>query len=247
MTSQVLWWSAGLHQIPAGDDWVDEAEADRFRRMQYTKRRDEARLARHTAKSTVARALGRPTHPAALLAITVRNARDGAPELMVDGAPANVAIAMTDRADWAVTAVLPGTARIGCDLELVEARSPAFVRDYFTRGEQEAVASTTDHQLAANLVWSAKESALKVLRTGLRRDTRTVTVQWTRGPGTAWAPLAVTAIDTAVMPGWWIRYGDFVLTVVGAVPTSEPVSLEEPPPLASAVPGHAWMDAPRVT
>ncbi len=35
---------------------------------------------------------------------------------------------------------------------------------------------TARSSLAANLIWPAKESALKVLRTGLRADTRTVEV-----------------------------------------------------------------------
>ena len=65
---------------------------------------------------------------------------------------------------------------VGCDLELVEPRTPGFVADFLTAAEQQSVASRPDPDAAANLIWSAKESALKVLQTGLRRDTRSVEV-----------------------------------------------------------------------
>ena len=72
-----------------------------------------------------------------------------------------------------------GESAIGCDLELVEPRSEAFVRDYFTVPEQCCVGAVPDGEeswLRANLLWSAKESVLRVLETGLRRDTRSVEI-----------------------------------------------------------------------
>ncbi len=245
MERTVHWWSAGLADVPADDRWIDEAEAARFAGMRFTKRREEARLARYTAKATVARARGLPLDPVSLASVTVRNAHDGAPEVWIDGAGADAVIAMTDRADWAVAAVLDGADRIGCDLELVEPRSPAFVRDWFTEPEQRRVAAADDPALAANLVWSAKESALKVLRTGLRRPTRTVEVEFDDAPGGGWQPLVVHDAHGPSMPGWWVRHDEFVLTVAAAVPTAPPTSLEDPPPLASARPAHSWLDEPR--
>ena len=241
----IFWWSAGLADLPESGIWVDEREALRFGSMEYTKRREEAFLARYTAKSTLARFLDRPTDPAALRTITVANAPDGAPEVLVDGSPANLVVAMTDRADWAVTAVLAGDDRVGCDLELVEPRSELFVRDYFTDQEQMTTRDSADPNLTANLIWSAKESALKALRTGLRRDTRSVEVHLGASTGSGWNPLTVVASEGTEFPGWWVRYDEFVLTMAAACPTAPPRSLEEPPPLASATPGHSWMERPR--
>ncbi len=243
----VGWWSAGIAHVPGDGAWIDDLEAERFAAMAFTKRRDEARLARYTAKATVARFLERPIDPASLRAITIRNAPDGAPEVTVDGRAAGIVIAMTDRADWAVSAVVRGADRIGCDLELIETRSERFVRDYFTTSEQRATHAAPRPDLMANLIWSAKESALKVLRTGLRRDTRTVRVEVTDGSPEEWSPLTVTTAEGGALPGWWIRYGEFVLTVVGAAPTPPPHSLEEPPPLAAGAPSHSWLESPRVT
>jgi 4'-phosphopantetheinyl transferase len=247
--SVMLWYSAGMADVPADPRWMEPALADRLSRMRYTKRRDEAMLGRWTAKNTVARALDHPLDLDALARVTIVNAPDGAPEVTIDGSPAGLVIGMTDRGDWAVATVRMGTARVGCDLELVEPRSPAFVGDYFTPSEQRLWGGLGPSQrdLAANLIWSAKESALKVLRTGLRRDTRTVEVDlgaWKTDPAGDWRPLVVHPAEGGVFPGWWVQHGEFVLTAVAAVATDTPASLVEPPALALAIPGHAWMDSP---
>jgi 4'-phosphopantetheinyl transferase len=240
----VLWLACGVAEVPDDDGWLTPPEAARLNRMRYVKRRSEARLGRWTAKRTLARALGLPGDPAGLNRIVIRNAPDGAPYAIVDDAPAPFTIAMTDRADWAACALIGSDDRIGCDLELVEPRSDRFVEDYFTPAEQRTVRSG-DIPLLANLVWSAKESALKVLRTGLRRDTRSVEVRLDEAVGNGpWHPLNVATDDGRTFPGWWLRYGEFLLTVAGAVETPPPTSLQEPSPLATATPSHTWMHSP---
>ena len=94
-------------------------------------------------------------------------------------------------------------------------------------------------------MWSAKESALKVLRTGLRRDTRSVEVTCIDGGAVdGWHPLQVRPAEGGLFPGWWRRYGDFVLTVAAAAPLPPPTSLTDPPALADARPIHSWLDSP---
>lgn len=244
--SEIGWLSCGMDEVPADESWMAAPEATRFRSMTYTKRRTEARLGRWAAKNAVARMLGLDLDMATLATIVIRNAADGAPEVHVGGSTPEVVIAMTDRADWAVAALVHGSKRIGCDLELIEPRSPRFVEDYFTPAEQ-ALAASGSPDLLANLIWSAKESALKVLRTGLRRPTKTVEVDLDPGAEAVpvrWRPLGVTVDGADHLNGWWIAYGQFVLTVVSEATSGPPVSLEEPPQLASAVPGHAWLTDP---
>lgn len=244
-TAAIHWHSAGMDHIGPDESWMDAALASRLNGMRYAKRRQEARLGRWTAKAAIALALGMKLEGDAMRGIVVRNAPDGAPEAFVGEGPAGVTIAMTDRADWAVCAVSHDGVAIGCDLELVEPRSPEFVRDYFTPHEQEWVASHPEWDLAANLIWSAKESALKVLRTGLRRDTRTVEVTLAPAPTTGWQPLTVEDVEGGRFAGWWIRHGEFVLTCAVAADVAEPPApLLAPPPLESATPSHRWMEAP---
>ena len=151
---------------------------------------------------------------------------------------------MTDRADQAVCLVGPPGTALGCDLELVEPRSDAFVADFLTPAEQRLVAAAGGgdaRDLLANLVWCGKESALKVLRTGLRRDTRSVEVSFPEGATVdGWAPMSVRAVEGTVFPGWWQRFGAFVLTVAATEPFAPPRPLVDPPGLATAVPAHSW-------
>ena len=238
----VNWLAASLDGVPDNDDWLDEALAARLGTMTYEKRYSEARMARWTAKRAVALTLG--LGETDLAGVQIRNAPDGAPEAFVAGAPVPAVIAMTDRADWAVCMVARGQDRIGCDLELVEPRSRAFVADYFTVGEQETTWGATDPNLVANLIWSAKESALKVLRTGLRRDTRTVEVALLGHSDGIWNGLEVKEPTGRVLPGWWLRYGDFVLTCAASRSMETPRSLVTPSPLVAARPSHRWMDRP---
>jgi 4'-phosphopantetheinyl transferase len=233
--------------LPATIGWLTEAERSRASGLRYAKRRTDYLLGRWTLKLAAARVLGWPDDPAGLARIEGRNARDGAPELYLDGQPAARGISLSDRAGCAVCLIAAGPADVGCDIEVVEPRSGAFARDYLTGPEHRFVAAAgTARDLAANLLWSAKESALKVLRTGLRRDTRSVevTVEDLHPAEGAWSPLSVRATEGGVFPGWWRRSGPFVLTVCGRGETPPPAALETPSPLDLAAPSHRWLDDP---
>ncbi|HET8661878.1 MAG TPA: 4'-phosphopantetheinyl transferase superfamily protein [Micromonosporaceae bacterium] len=234
------WLARDEEALPAGLLWLTPAEATRAARLRHPKRRTEYLLRRLAGKHAVAAVLGLPVDPAGLARIEVANAPSGAPYAMVDGAPAGVEISLTDRAGRAVCVV--DTGPVGCDLEVVEPRSPAFVNDFLTGPERAYVTGRPDadaRDAAANLVWSAKESALKVLRTGLRRDTRSVAVAIQDGPPGAWAPLTVRAVEGTVFHGWWRRDGQFLFTVAAPQPGPPPVALEPAAGLGGSGPGPA--------
>jgi 4'-phosphopantetheinyl transferase len=248
------WHSAGEHELPGGEAWLTAREREVAAGLRFTKRRNDYLLGRFTAKSALARALGLSDDALSLQRIDVRNRRSGpergAPEAFLDGAPADFEISITDRAGWGVCVVRAGGGRVGCDLELVEPRSAGFVADYLTASEQAFVAEAPGEDeswLRANLVWCAKECALKLLRTGLRRDTRSVEVTPARvGASAGWLPLRMAVGDGAVFPGWWRRFGDFVLTVGSQRPLSPPRVLGEPAGLETARPSHRWLERPLV-
>ncbi|MCL4837811.1 MAG: 4'-phosphopantetheinyl transferase superfamily protein [Thermoanaerobaculia bacterium] len=245
-SNALLWLSQGMGDLPADDCHLTPREAARLAGMRFEKRRSEFRLGRFTAKRALALALGRDAAPAALAAFEIGSAADGAPEPRLDGAPAPRAISMSDRAGQAVCLVGPAGLALGIDLELVEPRSQAFVADFLTEAEQARVAAAGEGEgraLAANLIWSAKEAALKVLRTGLRRSTRSVEVELLGGlDGREWSPLSVHLREGGELAGWWRRCGAFVLTVAAGGPIPPPRALVEPPGLAAAVPSAAWCE-----
>jgi 4'-phosphopantetheinyl transferase len=251
------WLVRGEGQVPTGPQWLTGAEAARAGTMRFTKRRNEYLVRRYAGKCAVAAAIGLPEDPPSLGRIGVLNRRTGAPFVEVDGSALGLDISLTDRAGWAVCLVGPDLGAVGVDLEIVEPRSAGFVRDFLTPTEQAVVAGAPGadgHDAAANLIWSAKESALKVLRTGLRADTRTVEVTLedpagiTDGAGRAdgWQRLSVSSRDTR-FPGWWRRDGVFLLTMVAATGLAEPPQvLPGSADLTQAEPIHSWVTHPLV-
>jgi 4'-phosphopantetheinyl transferase len=248
------WLAHGECELPATDDWLSAREAAHVATIRFTKRRGEYLTRRWTAKRAVATVLGLGHTPATLATVEIRNRDTGAPFVEVDREPAAIDVSLSDRAGWAVCLVgPPGSAvagSLGIDLEVVEPRTDRFVTDFFTVGEAGYVlglpAGEPRHQ-AANLIWSAKEAALKLRQVGLRADTRTVEVTL---DGTAradgWSPLVVTGSSGDRMPGWWRRDGVFLSTIAFADDRPPPQVLAGGADLARAVPLHSWVDRPVV-
>lgn len=247
-----MWWLAhGEHEVPPSLDWLSPHERELLASIRFTKRRNEYVTRRWTAKQAIAAVLDIERSPTSLARIEVQHRPSGAPYVHLDGRAAEIEVSMTDRAGWAVCLVGPRSgpesARPGVDLELVEPRSEQFVVDFFTAAERDHVQAVSDpdrrHE-AANLIWSAKEAALKVQQVGLRADTRTVEVRLGGEPRSdGWTALSVNAA-TGPMPGWWRRDGDFVLTIAWATHHDPPEMLPTGSLLATAVPVHSWVDRP---
>jgi 4'-phosphopantetheinyl transferase len=196
--------------------------------LHFPKRRADWRLGRWTAKRAVATCLGLPHD-----AIEVASGPSGAPRILLSGSPLPIAISITHRDGVAACAVAEKAASLGCDLELPEERSYAFVADYFETEEQTLVAQMAPsfrYALVA-LIWSGKESALKALQTGLRLDTRSVAVR----PGNAvhrglaaqspglWHGLDTICPGGIRFQGWWQFSGGWIRTVVAAPAHPAPV------------------------
>jgi 4'-phosphopantetheinyl transferase len=251
VAAPLRWLARGEHELPHDDSWLTPREAQRAAGMRFTKRRAEYLLRRWVGKQAVAIATGGATDLPDLARVEVANRVSGAPYVLLDGRPLGLDVSLTDRAGWAVCVVGPDLSRVGCDLEIVEARSAGFVSDFLTDVEQRYVASRDDDDAraaAANLLWSAKESALKVLHTGLRRDTRTVEVTvGDPGPDTdsaGWGRLTMSTVEGTTMPGWWRRDGAFILTVASESPIGPPQPLPGNARMAGAAPVHSWVERP---
>jgi 4'-phosphopantetheinyl transferase len=183
MTSMNVYWLEQTEaDLPSDNEWLGVDETVRLSAMRFPKRRDDWRLGRWVAKRALSLTMDLPTHPRILKKtmkrIEIRAAPSGAPEVFFDEQPAAVTISLSHRAGIAACAVAMSRVAVGCDLEMAEPRSAAFVADYFTLEEQALIAHApaADQPRLVALLWSGKESALKALREGLRLDTRTVIV-----------------------------------------------------------------------
>ena len=89
----------------------------------------------------------------------------------------SLSLSISHRGDWGLAAIaLVPCARIGADIETVEPRDPALVRQFFSESEADRVAGGGDVDRTVARIWSAKEAVLKAMGIGLRHDTRDIVV-----------------------------------------------------------------------
>lgn len=181
-----------------------------MRALRTTRRRQDHRLGRLAATRLLAAHLGLPA--AALPRLDVRAAPDGAPEPWLDGRPLALSLSISHRDGWAAAALAPASIGVGVDLERVEPRGEAFLDEWLRPEEAAAVRASDAPALLANLLWSARESALKVLRTGLRLDPRSVSVVLPPGPLPPQGRLCWSLPGAGPHPGGWQLHGALLLT-----------------------------------
>jgi phosphopantetheinyl transferase len=112
---------------------------------------------------------------------------------------ADISISHSNGIGWAA---LNHNGRIGIDVEQIEERSSAFLRDWFTEGEQRLCEeNTSETKLLHTIVWTIKEALSKLLGTGFRihpkcfevqsinRELQTCTVQFHNEAYTQWVSL----------------------------------------------------------
>jgi phosphopantetheinyl transferase len=162
--------------------------------------------------------------------ISVLNQPSGEPFVLIEGKGGwGRAISISHRSEVGMAAApLDEAARIGADIETIEPRDPALVRQFYTDSEAQVVdAAGQDRDEIVSRIWSAKEAVLKLLGLGLRIDTRGVVVNLLGGPFPGcpadWQPVDVKVI--AELPRqsmldslrvMWRREAGFVLTVAVA-------------------------------
>jgi 4'-phosphopantetheinyl transferase len=195
--------------------------------LRVEKRRRDWRLGRFAAKTAAARWLGVPISHVEIVA-----AADGAPEARLDGGAAPVSLSLSHRAERALVVVGDAATSLGCDLELIEPRSRAFVSDWLAPAERALVEGAgARRDLVANLAWTAKEAAAKVRREGLRLDVRYAVAEpdGLDEAGARWQPLAVAwGDDGRRTPGWWRTEAGWVMAIAGEPAPSLPDVLEGP-------------------
>lgn len=204
--------------VPADNDWLSRNERTRLSQFRFEKRRRDWLLGRWTAKNALlhilripAEHIGRLEIPSTLL---------GAPEPYLDGMPLDIGLSLSHSHGRALCVVSHDVPEPGCDIELIETRRPSFVETFFTDKETQLV-DQSDPQFRDTLVtmiWSAKESTLKALGTGLRADTRGIEVTPADDSvSSGWHTADVIAGNAQPFLCFWRLDGQFVLSVSATI------------------------------
>ncbi len=217
------WLTRRSVDLPPGTAWLAERELVRLSELGFAVRREHWLLGRFTAKAALAALHG--TLPDGF---EVRTAADGAPEPWRDGRPLDVSLSISHRSGRALAVVAHAPVVVGCDLEIIEPRSGAFVREWLSPPERALVAARPhEGPLLANLMWTAKEAAAKVWREGLRLDLRHAVVIPQLGGSGEWRPLTIR-LGEASLSGWWRREPGWVMAIAAAPAPAPPQALETP-------------------
>lgn len=210
--------------LPRGVEWLAPNEAARLADLRFPKRREDWLLGRWTAKSLLTQLA--PQANTRLADWEIGTAADGAPEVRYREKLSGIPLSLSHRAGCCLCAIADFGWSVGCDLERVEPRGPVFEETWFTAQEIGWLnrAPADARNTLATLIWSAKESALKVLRLGLRADTRRIGVRpCRRDPADAWQPLEVEdATDGRIFHGWWREMAGMVCTLLADRVTGAP-------------------------
>jgi 4'-phosphopantetheinyl transferase len=214
--------------IPGGTHWLSRREAAVCDSFRFPKRRNDWLLGRWTAKQALLRL--ETKEPANLSDWEIIADESGAPVVSKNGEPWPVTISLSHSNARCLCALSHAPYRLGCDLELVEPRSASFEETYFATAEIEMMDTIpeTRRAVAVTLAWSAKESVLKALRTGLSADTLRARILQLDGPAVdCWQPFkAIDAIEERPFAGWWMEQKGMVMTVVTDARTRAPIRLE---------------------
>ncbi|MEM6730998.1 MAG: SDR family NAD(P)-dependent oxidoreductase, partial [Myxococcota bacterium] len=181
---------AKLDKDPTGtlEHFLSPSERGRFQELKTRKRRLEWLAGRIAAKRLI-----REVHfsgegaVVSYPAINVQSDALGAPVITIIGEETTeprVSISHSDGVAAAMVAREAGLAP-GIDVEAVETRSDAFVRDYFTEAERGQIQGSPVRDRAVTAIWAVKEAMMKSLGIGARVDFRQIEVTLTEEDGKA--------------------------------------------------------------
>ncbi len=226
----VGWLIQSRAEVPAGEWWLGADERLVLGRLRFERRRADWRLGRWTAKAAVGAWLQAVRERTGVApgagdappqSIEILAGADGAPEAWYGGGRLLLSVSLSHREGRGLAVVTGGARSAGCDLEVIETRSDAFIREWLSPSEQRRIWNRPagERALVANLIWTAKEAAAKVRHEGLRLDVRhaVVSTSGISGPATEyWRPLRVDwPDDTPATSGWWRVEPGWVMTVAG--------------------------------
>lgn len=222
----INWLTQDLDDCPGNNDWLSDREKVILDRLRFVKRRSDWRLGRWTAKKTIRTFFKNSPE---FEEIEILPDEDGSPRAYMSGDHVPFSISISHSNSIAMCCLFPKGFNLGCDIEYIEERSENFLADYFTNTELNLVRQSENphKKITANLIWSAKESALKTLKEGLRLDTRSVCVLLEKVERDAkWFPLQIAVNEKYELYGWGRVGENFVQTIACELETTEPLRID---------------------
>ncbi len=229
MPQAIHWLVQNLSDVPDGEDWLSERERSVLSELHFSKRRNDWRLGRWTSKCACLSS--RSDLVTSMNRIEIVAGDDGSPDIYLsDGDPAPISISISHSNNRGFCALSRERYPVGCDLERIEKKSLDFFEDYFTPEEIIFCRQTSriTYPIACYLVWCAKETALKILREGLRRDTRSIQIK-AEFPAeeTEWARwIGHCRITSRTFHGFWRYDKEFMYTIGSDRPDIVPEELK---------------------
>lgn len=211
-----------LGDLPGDLDWLHPGELAFLETLRFENRRNDWLLGRWTAKRALLSFLEKEGLALEMKDIFIRKAASGAPVAEFGIPTPACSLSISHRAGYAIAVTAPGDVEIGCDLELIEPRSEAFIADYFSDRERELIHK--DPPLFSNLLWCVKESVMKATGEGMRIHPGRIGVEVEGEENEEGWQKALARLNPGgkVYQGCWRRNKDFAWVVV-CVKNSKPI------------------------
>ncbi len=229
--SSVWYLIQDITNVPTETGWLSPKEYKTVQSFKIEKRRNDWLLGRWTSKKLIqdyylTRNFNYKLHELEIIA-----AENGQPQLFINGKTQRINFSISHSEGCAFCVLNGHASSIGCDIEALLPRSEGLMTDFFTKDEIVVVEKQleTDKKIfITNLTWSAKESVLKVLKEGLRIDTRKINVfDFTQQITNEWKPFKSVYQETKKdFWGWYKKHQNFVLTCAssGKIPAPENIA-----------------------
>jgi 4'-phosphopantetheinyl transferase len=225
----MFWLSQTESDVLSGADWLSSKEQAVLSGLRFAKRRQDWLLGRWTAKQCLCGYLQLSPEIPVLKTLEIVAAPDGAPEPFQDGHHLPLSLSLSHCRDVGLAAVAIQEAAVGCDVEWISGSILEFIGDYLTPSEIALISGSPAGRQAATatLIWCAKESALKSLREGLRRDTRSIEVSLEHPRHVSdWESFVVTCTKTdSEFHGWWRGDRGYVWALASRIESSPDADL----------------------
>ncbi len=150
-------------------EWLHPSERQVYETFRFEKRKNDWLTGRWTAKNLLKDTWFNNLN---LEYIEIKAGENRAPFVYINNVLSKKNITISHSQGMAFCASSPEHISIGCDMEKIESRSPHFITDYYTDFEINKINSHPHTKYSKEtlftIFWSAKESVMKVLRTGMK-------------------------------------------------------------------------------